>query len=173
MSGECGWVITDYHYTQGHCEFLLLHKALQCPFACTLNETVKMELCSSSLAYSYHTHNTHTHTPYAHTQHTEHTHLHRASSHPLVRQLADVRQGVILAGHSRGAKLATLTAAADPRVVGECRLPGLHLFSLTQGWKPAHAALHCHVELDRLALISSLGSHPSHHSTQALAWWTL
>ena len=36
----------------------------------------------------------------------------------MLRQLADVRQGVILAGHSRGGKLATLTAAADKRVVG-------------------------------------------------------
>jgi hypothetical protein len=45
----------------------------------------------------------------------------RAAGHPLVRQLADVRQGVVLAGHSRGAKLATLAATKDARVVGERR----------------------------------------------------
>ncbi|KAI8470431.1 MAG: Alpha/Beta hydrolase protein [Monoraphidium minutum] len=41
-----------------------------------------------------------------------------SGAHPLVRQLADTRQGVMLAGHSRGAKLSALAAAADSRVAG-------------------------------------------------------
>lgn len=41
-----------------------------------------------------------------------------AASNALVRQLADVRRGVVMAGHSRGAKLATLAAAGDARVTG-------------------------------------------------------
>ncbi|GBF88765.1 hypothetical protein Rsub_01666 [Raphidocelis subcapitata] len=43
-----------------------------------------------------------------------------AATNPLARQLADARGGVVMAGHSRGAKLATLAAEGDARIAALC-----------------------------------------------------